>query len=72
MRSSFAAGLMGIGGIFLSYAAVVFVLEIFARGHHAGHNLVTMSSLGGASLVGGAILFALGFLLNRVGRRSAA
>jgi hypothetical protein len=72
MRSSFAAGLMGIGGIFLSFAVVVFVLEMFARGQDAGHNLAVMSSLGVASLVGGAVLFGLGFLLNRVGRRSAA
>jgi drug/metabolite transporter (DMT)-like permease len=68
MRSSFAAALMGIGGIFLCFGTVVFILEFFARRNGAGHQLATMSSLGVIALVGGAVLFGLGYLLNRIGR----
>ena len=70
MRSSLAAALMGIGGIFLCFAMVVFVLEIFASRSDADHKLATMSALAAATLVAGAILFGLGFLLNRFGRNS--
>lgn len=66
MRSSFAAAFMGIGGIFLSFAAVVFVLELFTRRTNAVHQLPTMSGVGLITLVGGGVLFALGFLLNRM------
>jgi len=59
---------MGIGGIFLCFAMVVFVLEIFASRSDADHKLATMSALAVATLVAGAILFGLGFLLNRFGR----
>jgi apolipoprotein N-acyltransferase len=68
MRSGFAAGFMGIGGIFLCFSVVVFVLEIFARRSHSGHQLATMSALAVASFVGGVIVFGLGYLLNRIGR----
>jgi drug/metabolite transporter (DMT)-like permease len=66
MRSSFAAALMGIGGIFVSFAVVVFILEWFTRRTDAVHQLPTMSALGALTLVGGAVLFALGYLLNRM------
>ncbi len=66
MRSSFAAAFMGIGGIFVSFAAVVFVLEFFTRRTSAVHQLPTMSAVGVIMLVGGGALFALGFLLNRM------
>ncbi|MDQ6691034.1 MAG: hypothetical protein M3Z18_11045 [Gemmatimonadota bacterium] len=72
MRSSFAAAMMGIGGIFLAFGVVVFAIELFARRSDVGHQLATMSSVGVLSLVAGAVLFGLGVLLNRVGRRSAA
>jgi hypothetical protein len=68
MRSSFAAVLMGIGGICLCFGGVVFALAIFASRSDPDHKLATMSALGTASLVGGAVLFGLGFLLNRIGR----
>jgi apolipoprotein N-acyltransferase len=69
MRSGFAAAFMGIGGIFLCFSFVVFVIEIFARRSDAGHQLATMSALAVATFVGGVVLFGLGYLLNR-GRRS--
>jgi uncharacterized membrane protein YcjF (UPF0283 family) len=68
MRSGFAAGFMGIGGIFLCFSVVVFVLETFARRSDVGHQLATMSALAVATFVGGVILFGLGYLLNRIGR----
>ena len=46
MRSSFAAAFMGIGGIFVSFAVVVFILELFTRRTDAVHQLPTMSALG--------------------------
>ena len=60
MRSSFAAALMGIGGIFLAFAVVVFVLEILASRSDSEHKLATMSALAVTSLMAGAILIILG------------
>jgi predicted DNA repair protein MutK len=68
MRPGFAAAFMGIGGIFLCFSAVVFVLETLARRSHSGQQLATMSALAVATFVGGVILFGLGYLLNRIGR----
>jgi drug/metabolite transporter (DMT)-like permease len=56
---------MGIGGIFVSFAVVVFILELFTRRTDAVHQLPTMSALGVIMIVGGGVLFALGYLLNR-------
>ena len=70
MRSGFAAAFMGIGGIFLCFSLVVFVIEIFARRSGAGHQLATMSALAAGALVVGLIVFGLGYLLNRIGRSS--
>ncbi len=68
MRSGFVAAFMGIGGIFVCFAVVVFVIEIFARRSDAGHQLATMSALAVATFLGGVILFGLGYILNRIGR----
>ena len=68
MRSGFAAAFMGIGGIFLCFSVVVFVLETFARRSDAGHQLATMSGLAVVTFVGGAVLFGIGYLLKRMGR----
>jgi hypothetical protein len=70
MRSGFAAALMGIGGIFLCFAVVVFVIELFARRGDVGHQLATMSALGVITFAAGVVLFGLGYLLNRIGRSS--
>jgi hypothetical protein len=70
MRSGFAAAFMGIGGIFLCFSLVVFVIEIFSRRSGAGHQLATMSALAATTLVVGLIVFGLGYLLNRIGRSS--
>ena len=61
---------MGIGGILLCFAVVVFVIEFFARRGDVGHQLATMSALGVATFTAGVVLFGLGYLLNRIGRGS--
>lgn len=65
---SFAAALMGIGGISITFAGVVLVLAIFASRSDPEHKLPTMTTLAVVCIVGGAVLFGLGFLLNRIGR----
>jgi apolipoprotein N-acyltransferase len=68
MRSGFVAAFMGIGGIFLCFSAVVFVIGLLARHGDVGHQLAAMNLLTVATLALGVILFGLGYLLNRVGR----
>jgi hypothetical protein len=68
MRSGFVAAFMGIGGIFLCFSAVVFVLGLFARRADVGHQLAAMNLLTVATFVVGVVLFGLGYLLSRVGR----
>jgi hypothetical protein len=71
MRSGFAAGLMGVGGILLSFGAVIVVLALFAR--QAGDTrleLPAMTTVALGSLVVGAVMFGAGFLLGRLGRDS--
>jgi len=68
MRSGFVAAFMGIGGIFLCFSLVVFVLGLFARRADVGHQIATMNLLTVATFVVGIVLFGLGYLLNRIGR----
>ena len=70
MRSGLAAGLMGIGWILISFGAVIAALYVFARqgGGDSAHLLPEMATVG--SLVVGAVMFAAGYLLGRLGRSS--
>lgn len=72
MRSGLAAGLMGIGWILISFGAVIAVIYVLARqgGGDALHSLPTMATGAIGSLVVGAVMFAAGYLLSRVGRSS--
>ena len=71
MRSGFAAGLMGIGGILLSFGAVIVVLAFFARqGGDTRLELPAMTTVALGSLVAGAVMFGAGFLLARFGGNS--
>ena len=70
MRSGLIAGLMGIGGIFVSFGAVIVVLAIFTRQSEWRHELPTMTTVAVGSIVIGAVMFGAGFLLSRVGRGS--
>jgi hypothetical protein len=71
MRSGFSAGLMGVGGILLSFGAVIVVLAFFARrGGATRLQLPAMTTAALGSLVVGAVMFGAGFLLSRVGGNS--
>ena len=72
MRSGLAAGLMGIGWILISFGAVIAVLYVFARqgGGDSAHLLPEMATVMVGSLVVGAVMFAAGYLLGRLGRSS--
>lgn len=72
MRSSVAAGLMGVGAIFVSFGAVILVLALFARNGDTRGELPAMMTLATGSLVVGAVMFGLGYLLNRMGRSSSS
>jgi len=69
MRTYLSGALMGIGGIFVSFAAVIFIIEIFAARSDPEHRVPAMTALGMETLIGGAILLVLGLLLHRMGRR---
>lgn len=71
MRAYLAATMIGIGGMLVSFAAVVFVLEMFARRSDPEHRVAAMSALGVETIVVGGVLIVLGILLNRLGARRA-
>lgn len=70
MRSGLAAGLMGIGGILMSFGTVIVVLSLFARRGDTRSELPAMITVAAGSLVVGAVLFGAGYLLGRLGRNS--
>lgn len=70
MRVYVSSTLMGIGGIFVSFSAVIFILEMFASRSDPEHRVPDMTRLGLETLIGGAILMLLGYLLSRVWRRN--
>ena len=61
--------LMSLGGIILSFGMVVFVIELFASYFGSEHGLRVMTVTGTGLAVIGAVLFGLGFLVSRFGRR---
>ena len=70
MRVYVSSTLMGIGGIFVSFSAVIFIIEIFASRSDPEHRVHDITRLGLQTLIGGAILIVLGYLLSRMWRRS--
>jgi hypothetical protein len=70
MRSGLAATLMGIGGILMSFGAVIVVLALFARNGATRGQLPAMTSAAVGALLIGAVMFGAGYLLGRVGRNS--
>lgn len=70
MRSGFAAGLMGIGGILISFGTVIVVLALLGRRGDTRTELPAMITVAAGSLVVGAALFGTGYLLGRLGRNS--
>jgi hypothetical protein len=71
MRTGLSAAFMGIGGIFLSFGAVIVVLALFARYDNVRGELPAMTSLATLAIVGGAVLFGAGYLLGRMGRTAS-
>jgi len=61
---------MGIGGILLSFGAVIVVLAFFARTGDTRGQLPAMTTAALGSLIVGAVMFGAGYLLGRVGRDS--
>jgi hypothetical protein len=71
MRSGLSAGLMGVGGILISFGAVIVVLSVFARrGGDTRLELPAMGMAAAGSLVIGALMFGAGYLLGRLGRNA--
>jgi hypothetical protein len=72
MRSGLAAGLTGIGGILVSFGAVIVVLALFARHADTRGDLPAMTTLAVGSIVIGAVMFAAGYLIGRTGRATSS
>ena len=70
MRSGLAAALMGIGGILMSFGAVIVVLALFARSGDTRGQLPAMTTVAVGSLVVGTVMFGAGYLLGSTGRDS--
>ena len=70
MRSGLVAALMGIGGILLSFGAVIVVIALFTRSSEWRHEMPAMTTVAVGSLVIGAVMFGAGYLLGRAGRGS--
>ena len=70
MRSGLSAGLMGVGGIFLAFGFTVMVIGIFTRTSAWRGEMHALTTVGMGSLIIGAVMFVLGWLLSRGARRS--
>lgn len=64
---------MGIGGIFLAFGATILIISIFTRMSSQWQlEFPTEMTLGWGSVIVGGVMFALGWLLHRTGRRAEA
>lgn len=70
MRSGISAGLMGVGGILISFGAVIVVLSLLARQGETRIELPAMTTVLTGAIVVGAVMFGAGYLLGRIGRNS--
>jgi hypothetical protein len=61
---------MGVGGIFLSFAVTILIISIFTRMGPWRFDFPTEMSVATFFLVVGGVMFVLGWLLHRTGRRS--
>jgi hypothetical protein len=69
LMRNMAMVLMGLGGIIISFGAVVFVIELFAGHFGSVHGLRVMTATGTGLIFVGAVLFGSGFLFSRIGRK---
>lgn len=71
MRSFLSAGLMGVGGIFLSFAVTILIIAIFTRTSSMWRSeFPTEMTVATFFLVVGGVMFVLGWLLQRGAQRS--
>jgi len=70
MRSGISAGLMGVGGILVSFGAVIVVLSLFARQGETRIELPAMTTVLTGSIVIGVVMLGAGYILGRIGRGS--
>jgi hypothetical protein len=69
MRSGFSEGLMGVGGIFLSFGFTIIVIGLFARMNtNTQAELPAITKLATIIVGAGAVMFVAGYLLSRIGR----
>jgi hypothetical protein len=61
---------MGVGGIFLAFGFTILVIAIFTRMSPWRGTFPTEMTAGTGFLVVGGVMFVLGWLLSRTGRRS--
>jgi hypothetical protein len=61
---------MGVGGIFLAFGFTILVIAIFTRMSSWRGTFPTEMTAGTGFLVVGGVMFVLGWLLARTGRRS--
>jgi len=59
---------MGVGGILISFGAVIVVLSLFARQGDTRIELPAMTTVMTGSIVVGVVMFGAGYLLGRIGR----
>jgi cytochrome c biogenesis protein CcdA len=70
MRSSFSSTFMMLGGILVSFGAVILVITFLTSRYAPGQALGERISAGMLSVAAGVILFGVGFLLSGRGRKS--
>lgn len=61
---------MGVGGIFLAFGVTVLTIGLFTRTSNWRGEMPALMTVGLGSLVIGGVMFVLGWLLHRTGRRS--
>jgi hypothetical protein len=71
MRSSLAAGLMGVGGIFVAFGLTILPIAIFTKTGAWRAQMPEMISVATTFLLVGGVMMVAGYLLNRVGRNSS-
>lgn len=70
MRAGVSEGLLGIGGIFMAFGVTVIIIGLFARMNtNTQAEFPAILSLATLFVVSGAVLFAAGYVVGRIGRR---
>lgn len=70
MRARLSEGLLGVGGIFMAFGVTVIIIGLFARMNtNTQAEFPAIVSLATLFVLSGAVLFAAGYLVGRMGRR---